>query len=72
MEKGKEPTVNDIAKKLNINVQIASKSLSPLGIRTHDAIRHGKRGRYFVMALKPKIEALLQCDQESCDFLEIR
>jgi hypothetical protein len=73
MKKGREPTVNEIGNRLNIHVQIVSKSLSPLGIRTRDSIRHGKRARYFVMALKPKIETLLQGDQECfCDIIEIR
>ena len=73
MERGKEPTVNEIAKRLNISVQIVSKSLSPLGIRTYGASRDGKRGRYFKLSLKPEIIALLQGNQESsCDIIEIR
>ena len=73
MDRGKEPTIHEIAKKLDISVQVASKSLSPLGIRTRQASRNGKRGRYFILDLKPEIIAILRGEQESsCHTIEIR
>jgi predicted DNA-binding protein len=59
LEAGREPLLPDVVDRFGTTTQTLSKTLSPYGIRAQETKRGGKAGRYFTLAMKSQIEAVL-------------
>lgn len=59
LEAGREPMLSELAERFKVPAQTISKAISPYDIRAQETKRGGISGRYFTMAMKDQIEAII-------------